>query len=191
MPAVESRMIELGTIAPEFSLPNTNPNFPADTVSLADFADSKGIVVAFICNHCPYVVHIKSGFADFADSYQQKGVAVVAISANDAATHPADGPDRMAADARQHGYSFPYLYDESQKTAAAYDAQCTPDFYLFDANRKLIYRGQFDGSRPGNGVDITGADLSAAADALLAGIAVCPDQKPSLGCSIKWKMGHR
>ncbi len=188
MPAVESKMIALGTDAPTFSLPNTNPNYSAESVSLADFSTAKGIVIAFICNHCPYVVHIKSGFAEFAKDYQEKGIVVVGICANDAVTHPMDGPEEMAVDAQRYGYSFPYLYDESQAVARAYGAECTPDFYLFDANRSLVYRGQFDSSRPGNGIEVTGADLKAAVDTLLVGRPVCSEQKPSIGCSIKWKM---
>ncbi len=187
MPAVESKMIELGTVAPDFSLPNTNPDYPADTVSLADFASSRGIVIAFICNHCPYVVHLKSEFSKFAKDCQQKGMAVVAINSNDVSNYPADSPDRMTADARKYGYGFPYLFDESQEAARAYGAECTPDFYLFDARRKLVYRGQFDDSRPGNGREVTGTDLSDAVDALLNGAPVASDQKPSIGCSIKWK----
>lgn len=187
MPAVESKMIELGTIAPEFTLPNSNSNYPNQSVSLSDFFELKGILVSFICNHCPYVVHIKSGFAEFAREYQKKGIAVVAISSNDVSTHPADGPKNMTADALRYGYSFPYLYDESQAVARAYDAQCTPDFYLFDSEKKLVYRGQFDGSRPGNDVAVTGVDLRMAADALLTGQPVLHNQIASLGCSIKWK----
>ncbi len=191
MPAVESKMIELGTQAPEFSLPNMNPNDSVDSVSLLDYANSKGIVVAFICNHCPYVVHLKSAFAEFAKRYQEQGVAVVAISSNDVTTHPMDSPEKMTADAMRYGYTFPYLYDESQAVARAYRAECTPDFYLFNSMFELIYRGQFDGSRPGNSVEVNGADLRAAVNAMLAGEDVSSIQKPSLGCSIKWKDGSR
>ena len=187
MPAVESKMIELGTIAPEFTLPNTNSNYPDQSVSLSDFYESKGILISFICNHCPYVVQIKSGFAEFAREYQKRGIAVVAISSNDVSTHPADGPEHMTADALRYGYSFPYLYDESQAVARTYDAQCTPDFYLFDSENKLVYRGQFDGSRPGNDVLVTGVDLRMAADALLTDQPIRQNQIASLGCSIKWK----
>ena len=187
MPAVESKMIELGTLAPEFTLPNTNSNYPGQSVSFSNFSESKGILIAFICNHCPYVVQLKSGFTEFARDYQKKGIAVVAISSNDVSTHPADAPENMTADALRYGYSFPYLYDESQAVARAYDARCTPDFYLFDAENKLVYRGQFDGSRPGNDVAVTGVDLRMAADALLTGQPVSQNQIASLGCSIKWK----
>lgn len=187
MPAVESTTIELGTRAPEFSLPNTNPNYPNARVALSDFSGSKGLVVAFICNHCPFVVHIKSSFAEFAREYQQKGIGVVAISANDVCCHPADGPEKMADDAVQFGYGFPYLYDESQDVARAYGAVCTPDIYLFDSGYTLVYHGQYDDSRPGKDIEVTGADLRAAADALLNGASISPDQKPSIGCSIKWK----
>ena len=187
MPAVESKMIELGTIAPGFTLPNTNSNYPDQSVSLSDFFESKGILVAFICNHCPYVVQIKSGFAEFAREYQKQGIAIIAISSNDVSTHPADGPENMTVDALRYGYSFPYLYDVSQAVARAYDAQCTPDFYLFDSENKLVYRGQFDGSRPGNDVAVTGVDLRMATDALLTGQPVSQNQIASLGCSIKWK----
>ena len=187
MPAVESSMIELGTRAPRFLLPNTNPNYPAANVSLSDLAQSKGIVIAFICNHCPYVVHLKSSFSAFAKRYQAQGIAVAAISANDVTTHPADAPAEMTADAVRYDYSFPYLYDESQAVARAFAAECTPDLYLFDARQKLVYRGQYDSSRPGNGIEVTGEDLSSAVDALLAGGRICQDQVPSIGCSIKWK----
>ena len=187
MPAVESTMIDLGTRAPDFALPNTNPNYSDAKVALSDFSESKGLVVAFICNHCPYVVKIKSSFAEFAREYQQKGIAVVAISANDVCCYPADGPEKMTDDAVQYAYSFPYLYDESQDIARAYGAVCTPDLYLFDSDHKLVYRGQYDDSRPGNAIEATGSDLRSAADSLLAGENVSSDQKPSIGCSIKWK----
>jgi len=147
-------------------------------------------VVAFICNHCPYVKHVREGLARFGKEGAAQGAGMVAISANDARTHPEDSPARIAAEVRSAGYSFPYLYDESQAVARAYRAACTPDFYLFDAQRRLVYRGQFDDSRPGNGVPVTGRDLRAALAAVLAGKPVSPDQKPSLGCNIKWKPGN-
>ena len=182
-----SKMIELGQIAPDFSLPNTNPDFNSSQVSISDFSDADGLVVAFICNHCPYVIGIKSAFAQFAREYADRGIAVVAINSNDVSTHPADSPEKMSQDAVQFNYEFPYLYDESQEVAKAYDAACTPDIYLFDEQRKLIYRGQFDDSRPGNQITATGADLRIAADALLSGNEIATDQKPSIGCNIKWK----
>ena len=191
MPAVESKMIALGTQAPQFTLPNTNPNYPVDNVSLSDFSESKGIVIAFICNHCPYVVHLKSVFSEFANRYQEHGIAVVAISANDVTTHPMDSPEKMALDARQYKYKFPYLYDESQAVARAYGAECTPDFYLFNSKRELFYRGQFDDSRPSNGIEVTGTHLHAAVTAILTDQPVSSRQKPSIGCSIKWKAGSR
>lgn len=181
-----STMLPLGTTAPEFSLPN-----PASgaTVSLADFADDKGLLVIFMCNHCPFVVHLRSALAEFGTEYRAKGLGVVGISSNDVSTHPDDGPDKMGAEAESAGYTFPYLYDEQQDAAKAYRAACTPDFFLFDRDRKLVYRGQFDDSRPDSGIEITGADLRAAADAVLAGEAVPEEQKPSIGCNIKWKAG--
>lgn len=187
MAAVESRMIELGTIAPEFTLPNMNPSFASAKVALSDYISTKGYVVAFICNHCPYVVHIKQAFSDYARDYKDQGIAVIAINANSAAAYPSDSPENMTTDAIQHDYGFPYLYDESQEVARAYDAACTPDIYLFDSARKLVYRGQFDDSRPGNDIPVSGTDLRAASDALLVGESISSDQKPSLGCSIKWK----
>ena len=187
MPAVKSRMIELGTCAHGFSLPKTNPMYSEAHVSLSDFSQSKGVVVAFLCNHCPFVVHLKSEFAAFARQYKDKGIATIAISANDVSTHPSDGPVQMADDAVQYDYCFPYLYDESQEVARAYGAECTPDLYLFDSKLKLVYRGQFDSSRPGNGIEVTGIDLRKAVDALLAGEEISPNQRPSIGCSIKWK----
>jgi len=183
--AAQSRMIELGSEAPDFVL--VDPQ--GDAWGLGKVAGHKPVLVAFICNHCPYVVHIADALAAFAREYQDKGLAIVAISANDISTYPQDGPDKMIDFARAHGFTFPYLYDESQATARAYQAVCTPDLFLFDANRKLVYRGQFDETRPNRGTP-TGADLRAAADAVLAGRAPSADQKPSVGCSIKWKAGQ-
>lgn len=184
-----STMLDLGTPAPEFRLPNTNPSFGGEIVSLSDFSDAEALLVAFICNHCPYVIHIRDEFVRFAREYQSKGLAVVAISANDIRTHPDDGPDKMTDTSNQCGFSFPYLYDETQQIARAYQAACTPDFFLFGAERKLFYRGQFDKSRPGNSEPVNGQDLRAAATAALAGQAAPPEQIPSMGCNIKWKTG--
>lgn len=181
-----STMLPLGTLAPDFRLPDTGGR----SVTRADFAQAPALVVMFICNHCPFVQHIRAGLAQFGRDYQPRGAALVAISANDAATHPQDGPDAMREEARRSGYTFPYLYDESQAVARAYRAACTPDFFLFDAARRLVYRGQFDDSRPGNGIPVTGADLRAALDATLAGRPVPGEQRPSIGCNIKWKPGH-
>lgn len=180
-------LLELGALAPDFSLPE-----PATgkTVALADFAGAPGLLVIFMCNHCPYVQHIRSALAAFARDYQPKGLKIVGINANDVASHPDDSPEKMIEEVRQAGYPFPYLYDETQAVAKAYHAACTPDLYLFDADRRLVYRGQFDDSRPGAGIPVTGADLRAAADALLAGRPIPPEQKPSLGCNIKWRPGN-
>jgi thiol-disulfide isomerase/thioredoxin len=182
MAATQSTMLALGTSAPAFRL----PDFADRVVALDDFRESQGLVVAFICSHCPFVKHVRSELARFARDYQPKGIAVVAINSNDIATYPQDGPRGMAEEARSAGYTFPYLFDETQDVARAYKAACTPDFFLFDGSRKLIYRGQFDDSRPGKGT-ASGADLRAACDALLARKAVSPEQKPSIGCNIKWK----
>ena len=180
-----STMLELGTSAPDFSLPNVD----GTTVSLSDFAGAPGLLVIFMCNHCPFVIHLRDELVKFADEYRQKGLAIVGISANDITTHPDDSPEKMAEFAREHGVTFPYLYDESQGTAQAYKAACTPDFFLFDSEQKLVYRGQFDDSRPGNDVPVTGADLRAACEAVLAGQPVPTTQKRSIGCNIKWKAG--
>lgn len=181
-----STMLELGTSAPEFSLPDT---ISGNTVSLADYKD-KPLLVAFICNHCPYVVLIRKALAEFGREYAGKGLAMVAISANDAENYPDDGPQKMAVFARENGFSFPYLYDESQQIAKAYKAACTPDFFMFDQSGTLFYRGQFDGARPGNGVEVSGADMRAAADALLVGSDRPAEQIASMGCNIKWKSGN-
>jgi len=186
MALTPSTMLALGTAAPDFRLPDTN----GKTVALADFASAPALVVMFICNHCPYVRHIRSGLAEFGREYQKRGAAIVAISANDIETHPEDSPARMAQEAKAAGYTFPYLYDASQAVAKAYKAACTPDIYLFDKGRKLVYRGQFDASRPGNGVPVTGKDLRAAVDAVLGGKPVAPVQTQSIGCNIKWKPGN-
>jgi peroxiredoxin len=186
MALTPSTMLALGTAAPAFELPDANGKL----VSLADCRDAPALLVAFLCNHCPYVQHIRSGFANFATEYQARGLAIVAINANDADSHPEDSPAEMAKEVRRFGYTFPYLYDASQKVAKAYRAACTPDFFLFDRARRLVYRGHFDASRPNSKIPVTGADLRAAADAVLAGAAVSADQKPSIGCSIKWKPGN-
>ncbi|MCK6430418.1 MAG: thioredoxin family protein [Burkholderiaceae bacterium] len=183
----QSRMIELGTRAPDFALPDV---VSGRIVGLADFSASPALLVAFICNHCPYVKHVRAGFIAFAREYGSKGLAIVAISANDAAAYPDDAPEAMAREAKNAGFTFPYLYDETQAVARAYEAICTPDFFLFDRERRLVYRGRFDASRPGSNVPVSGADLRAAADALLAGRPVPTDQQPSMGCSIKWTPGH-
>jgi peroxiredoxin len=185
--AVESSLeLPLGSMAPTFALPDT---ISGRTMKLADFATSRALLVCFLCNHCPYVIHIRKGLVDFAREAQPRGVAVVAISSNDAGAYPQDGPDKMQQQAREAGFSFPYLFDESQQVARAYHAMCTPEFYLFDSDQRLVYRGRFDESRPGGSKPVTGADLRAAVDALLTGQAIDADQKPSIGCSIKWKPG--
>lgn len=186
MAAKESTMLALGTAAPDFKLPDYNGKLH----SLADFKQAKGLVVAFICSHCPFVKHVRAEFARFARDYQAKGLAVVAIASNDLEAYPEDGPVGMKEEAETVGYRFPYLLDESQAIAKAYQAACTPDFYLFDGQQKLFYRGQFDASRPKNTIPVTGADLRAAADALLAGKPAIAEQLPSIGCNIKWKAGN-
>ena len=188
--AFSSIMEELGSSAPTFRLPNTNPNAGNSVVSLEDFSDSTALLVAFICNHCPYVIHIRESFSAFAAEYQSKGLGVVAICSNDVATHPADGPEKMKAEALAHGFPFPYLHDETQNVAKAYRAACTPDFFLYDAAQRLVYRGQFDASRPNNEAPIDGEALRAAADSVLTARAVTAEQIPSIGCNIKWKSGQ-
>jgi peroxiredoxin len=178
-------MLPLGTPAPAFNLPNINEQM----VSLDSFAGKKGLLVMFICNHCPFVKHVRSGLAKMGKEMQAKGIGVVAINSNDVETHPDDHPNRMAEDHSEAGYTFPYLYDETQEVAKAYRAACTPDFFLFDGAQRLVYRGQMDPSRPGNGIPVTGADLNAAADAMLAGKGV-DKQIPSAGCNIKWRAGN-
>jgi peroxiredoxin len=179
-------MLALGTQAPDFSLPEVD----GGTVSLADFRDAPALLVMFLCNHCPFVKHVRGELSRLGREYTARGVAVVAISSNDAEAYPDDGPDGMRSEKREAGYVFPYLYDESQEVAAAYQAACTPDFFLFDGERRLAYRGQLDGSRPGNDVPVTGEDLRAALDAVLAGQPVPEPQRPSLGCNTKWKPGN-
>ncbi|QDV61830.1 thioredoxin family protein [Crateriforma conspicua] len=180
-----STMLPLGTAAPDFTLPECD----GGTVSLSDFADSKALLVVFMCNHCPYVKHVADGLKQLADDYLGKGVGVVAISSNDVEAHPDDSPEAMKAEKANRGYAFPYAYDADQSVAKAYAAACTPDFFVFDADHKLVYRGQMDDSRPGSDVPVTGRDLRAALDAVLAGRQPDADQKASLGCNIKWKEG--
>lgn len=179
-------MLPLGTSAPDFRLPDTNGKI----VSLADFKTAPALAVLFICNHCPYVKHIRAGLADLAREYQKRGAAIVAISSNDVKNYPDDSPEKMKKEVAAAGYVFPYLYDESQSVARAYQAACTPDIFVFDKNHKLAYRGQFDDSRPGNGRPVTGKDLRAALDAVLQGKPVPDPQTPSIGCNIKWKSGN-
>ncbi len=185
MPPRASTMVSLGTPAPAFALPDTQ----GQTVRNTDFA-GKPMLVAFICNHCPYVLHIADHFAARAADYQSRGLAVVAINANDPEQSADDAPDQMPAFVRDHNFTFPYLYDASQEVAAAYEATCTPDLFLYDANHTLVYRGQYDGSRPNRETPVSGADLDAAVDALLRGASVPEDQSPSVGCSIKWRPGN-
>ena len=181
-----STMLPLGTQAPDFSLVNVD----GQTVSLEDFKEAPALLVMFICNHCPYVIHVADHLAALAHEYMGKGAAFVGISSNDVASHPADSPEQMVAEAEERGYPFPYLYDDTQEVAQAYHAACTPDFFLFDANQKLVYRGQLDSSRPDSGIPVTGEDLRAALDAVLAGNSPAQNQTPSLGCNIKWKQGN-
>jgi peroxiredoxin len=186
MARTPSTMLPLGTPAPAFRL----PDFEGRVHALTDFRDQPALLVAFICNHCPFVRHIRAAFAGYAREYRTQGLAVVAINSNDVVAYPQDGPEGMRAEAAEAGYDFPYLLDETQAVAKAYHAACTPDFYLFDAGRRLAYRGQFDDSRPGNGRPVTGADLRAATAAVLAGLAADARQVPSIGCNIKWKAGN-
>lgn len=179
-------MLALGTKAPGFQLPDPS----GKNVSLHDFAQAPALVVVFMCNHCPYVKHIRAGLAQMARDYQPRGVRVVGVNSNDVSNYPADSPAKMAEEARSAGYTFPYLYDETQEVAKAYRAACTPDIYVFDKDQRLAYRGQFDDSRPGNGLPVTGRDVRTALDSLLAGKAVAAQQKPSIGCNIKWKAGN-
>jgi peroxiredoxin len=186
MAATPSTMLPLGTKAPPFQLPDLDGR----QVSLDDFRGRPGLLVMFICNHCPFVKHVRAGLTAMARDFQARGLGVVAINSNDIAAYPVDGPRGMAEEAREAGYSFPYLFDESQGVAKAYRAACTPDFFLFDAKAELAYRGQMDDSRPGNGRPVTGADLRAAVDALLSGRPVPVPQVPSIGCNIKWRAGN-
>ena len=186
MALTPSTMLPLGTAAPDFKLPDTGGKM----VSLANFKGQPALLVIFICNHCPYVIHLRAGLAQLARDYIPRHVGIVGISSNDAADYPADSPDKMKEEAKKAGYLFPYLYDETQAVAKSYRAACTPDIFLFDRNQRLVYRGQFDASRPNNGIPVTGNDLRAALDAVLAGKAVSEKQIPSIGCNIKWKAGN-
>jgi peroxiredoxin len=185
MSVTASTMLELGTTAPDFELPDTN----GAMVSRGDHA-GKPLLVMFICNHCPFVKHVRAKLAELGRAYQAKGVGVVGISSNEVANYPDDSPRNMKREAAEAGYTFPYLYDETQAVAKAYRAACTPDFFLFDKAHRLVYRGQMDSSRPGNDVPITGEDLTAAIEAVLSGKPVSAEQKPSAGCNIKWKAGN-
>jgi peroxiredoxin len=179
-------MLPLGTKAPDFSLVNVD----GQTVSLGDLKAAPALVVMFICNHCPFVKHVADQLAQLGRDYMPRGVALVAINSNDVANYPADSPEQMVAEAEERGYAFPYLYDETQDVAKAYRAACTPDFFLFDGNQELVYRGQLDSSRPDSGIPVTGQDLRTALDAVLAGKKPSPDQRGSLGCNIKWAAGN-
>jgi peroxiredoxin len=185
--AVESYMLPLGSEAPDFALPDV---VTGDTVKLADSSGADALLVMFICRHCPYVKHVRGGIAAMGRDYADSGLAIVAISPNDPNEYPEDAPESLAEDAREAGYTFPYLFDETQEVAKAYHAACTPDFFLFDGDRRLVYRGQLDGARPRNDVPVTGEDLRGAIDATLAGRPVSDDQWPSVGCSIKWRPGN-
>jgi peroxiredoxin len=183
MALTPSTMLPLGTLAPDFRLTDTTGKI----VALADFQGAPALAVMFICNHCPYVKHLRAVMAELGREYQKRGAKFVAINSNNVQEYPADSPENMAVEVKVAGYTFPYLYDETQAVARAYQAACTPDFFLFDKSRKLVYRGQFDSSRPGNGVPVTGNDLRAALDAVLSGKAPSTHQTPSIGCNIKWK----
>ncbi len=186
MPPMNSSMLALGTKVPQFRLPDPQGKL----VSSDDFPGTPALLVAFICNHCPYVKHIRPALAELAWEYQGRGVTIVAINSNDVVAYPDDSPEKMAEEIKLAGYTFPYLYDESQGVAKAYQAVCTPDFFLFDRDHQLVYRGQFDDTRPNSGHAATGADLRSALDSVLAGRVVGADQKPSVGCGIKWKAGN-
>jgi peroxiredoxin len=187
MALTPSTMSPLGTRAPDFSLQDTASG---KTVTLSSFAGKKALLVIFACNHCPYVKHLKEGLVKLGKDYEQTDAAIVAISANDPGSHPDDAPEKLGAEAQSLGYRFPVLFDATQKVAQAYRAACTPDFFVYDSARKLVYRGQFDPSRPGNGAPVTGADVRAALDAVLADRPVGAKQQPSLGCNIKWRAGN-
>ena len=186
MTLTSSNMNELGTEAPGFQLPDTDGNL----ISLADFESHVGLLVIFMCNHCPYVKHIRHALADFARRNSSSGIGIIGINSNDVATHPADSPEKMREEVQAAGYCFPYLFDESQDVARSFQAACTPDFFLYDGSNCLVYRGQFDDSRPGNDIEVTGNDLQLAMDALLNGHPPLENQTPSVGCNIKWKDRH-
>ena len=188
MARMPSNMTPLGTEAPPFMLVDVTTE---RSVSRDDFRDRSGLLVMFICNHCPFVKNMNHALAEFGREYERRGLGIVAISSNDLAAQPADGPEEMKTEAATFGYTFPYCFDETQEVAKAYEAACTPDFFLFDGKLRLVYRGQFDASRPGNGIEPTGEDLRAAADAVLSGLEPASAQTPSVGCSIKWKPGNQ
>ena len=178
-----SNMLELGTVAPDFQLLDTTSG---KQILLSEVRGSQGTLIMFICNHCPFVIHVNNELVRISRDYRPKGIGIAAISANSVITHPQDGPEEMKIHAERMGYDFPYLYDETQEVARAYDAACTPDFFLFDPDLKLVYRGQLDSSRPNSGIPVTGNDLRAAMDAMLNGLPVSGIQYPSMGCNIKW-----
>ncbi len=186
MARTPSTMLPLGTKAPDFNLPDTEGKI----VSLSDFQDAPGLLVVFMCNHCPFVKHLKPELSELINEFQPKGLAAIGINSNDAENYPEDRPEKMAEDVKEFGYRFPYLFDQNQTVAKAYRAACTPDFYLFDENRALVYRGQFDDSRPGNDRPVTGSDLRNAIRNVLEGRPVNTEQKPSIGCNIKWIAGN-
>jgi len=186
MSATLSTMLEIGTEAPDFELPDINGKL----VSLQDLESKTGLLVMFICNHCPFVKHLNSALVEFANEYQKRGISCVAISSNDVENYPQDSPELMKKLSEDHNFPYPYLYDETQEIAKAYKAACTPDFFLFDGGQRLFYRGQFDDSRPGNEQPITGKDMRNATDAMLDGADSFEPQKPSMGCNIKWKKGN-
>lgn len=187
MARTPSTMLPLGTKMPDFSLTNTVDGRP---VSRGDFNEHRGLLVMFICNHCPFVVHLRDELVDLAKQFVEQGFGVVAINSNSIQSHPQDGPEHMASLAREEQWSFPFLFDAEQKVAKAFSASCTPDFFVFNGDQELVYRGQMDDSRPGSGIPVSGQDLSAAMDAVLAGDAVSAEQKASLGCNIKWHAGN-
>jgi peroxiredoxin len=186
MALTPSTMLPLGTAAPGFELPDTNGKL----VALADFKSATALLVVFMCNHCPYVIHLRAGLAQLARDYVPRGIGITGVNSNDAKNYPDDSPAKMKDEVKNAGYIFPYLYDETQAVAKSYHAACTPDFFLFDRGRRLVYRGQFDASRPGNGIPVTGKDLRVALDAVLAGKTTSEFQAPSIGCNIKWKSGN-
>lgn len=187
MALTPSTMLALDTKAPDFQLPDVVSN---EKISLATFADKEALLVMFICRHCPFVKHIKDELAQLGKDYKNQSLGIVAISANDAKNYPDDAPEKLKEMALELGFTFPFCYDETQEVAKAYTAACTPDFFLFDRNRQLVYRGQLDDSRPSNGIPVTGKDLRAAVDAVLSNQPVSQEQKPSVGCNIKWKAGN-
>ena len=184
-----STMERLGTSAPGFELQNFNTDYSEKIVSLNNFENFPALLVVFICNHCPYVIHIRDSFLDFSNEYQSKGLGIIAISSNDILSYPDDSPEKMRDDALKYAYPFPYLFDENQEVAKAYRAACTPDFFLYDKERSLVYRGQYDSSRPKNSIPVTGEDIRAATETLLKGEKITAEQLPSMGCNIKWKKG--